>query len=80
MKKNIVKKFLACTLLGASMISFNAAHIVKAEACEECNYYSYEGWNYLGGNWYYFDIYSGIMAYDTYIDGYYLDYNGVWVY
>lgn len=24
------------------MISFNAAHIVKAEACEECNYYSYK--------------------------------------
>ncbi|WP_294155513.1 hypothetical protein [uncultured Clostridium sp.] len=141
MKNNIVKKLLASTLLGVSFISFDTANIVKAEACEECNYYSYEGWNfdgvfwqyydcygnltigwfydgyswyyfddygdmvvgwcydswgdwyyfdengamatgwrYLGGNWYYFNIYSGIMEHDTYIDGYYLDHNGVWSY
>lgn len=40
----------------------------------------YVGWLYDGNNWYYFYPYSGIMAYDTYVDGYYLDYSGAWVY
>ena len=35
------------------------------------------GWRYIDGNWYYF--YSdGYMAHNTTINGYYVNYNGVW--
>lgn len=33
-------------------------------------------WSYIDGNWYYF-YYDGIMAHSTYVDGYYIDSNGV---
>ena len=40
------------------------------------------GWQQIDGKWYYFYGESGArygaMASDTYIDGYYVDENGVW--
>ncbi len=35
-------------------------------------------WAYIDGYWYYF-YYDGTMAYNTYIDGYYVNSNGAWV-
>lgn len=35
-------------------------------------------WEYINGKWYYF-YYSGKMAHDTYIDGYYVNSSGAWV-
>ena len=37
-----------------------------------------EGWNEVDGNWYYFYPGAGNKAVNTYIDGFYVDANGVW--
>lgn len=37
-----------------------------------------EGWNQVEGNWYYFYPGSGHRASDTYIDGFYVNSDGVW--
>lgn len=37
-----------------------------------------EGWNQVEGNWYYFYPGTGIKAANTYVDGFWLDANGIW--
>lgn len=37
------------------------------------------GWQKIYGNWYYLDSEDGIMATNTYIDGYYVNADGVWI-
>lgn len=37
-----------------------------------------EGWYQVEGNWYYFYPETGIRAANTYIDGFYVDENGIW--
>lgn len=37
-----------------------------------------EGWYQIDGSWYYFYPGSGEMARDTYIDGFYIDSDGIW--
>lgn len=36
------------------------------------------GWNYINGKWYYFYNSTGYMAHNTFIDGWYVDDNGIW--
>ena len=38
-----------------------------------------EGWTQIGDKWYYFYPSSGQMAYNTRIDTFYLDADGVWI-
>ena len=38
-----------------------------------------EGWNQVDGSWYYFYPGYGHKATDTYIDGFYVNQDGVWV-
>lgn len=38
-----------------------------------------KGWQQINGNWYYFYYGDGIMARNTWIDGYYVNSSGVWV-
>ena len=38
-----------------------------------------EGWLEVGGSWYYFYPGTGIMAVNTYVDGFRINENGVWV-
>lgn len=37
-----------------------------------------EGWCQVDGNWHYFMPGSGEMARDTWIDGFYIDSDGIW--
>ena len=37
-----------------------------------------EGWQEVDGSWYYFYPGSGAKAFNTYIDGFYVDQNGIW--
>ncbi|MDO5417379.1 MAG: N-acetylmuramoyl-L-alanine amidase family protein [Lachnospiraceae bacterium] len=37
-----------------------------------------EGWQQVGGNWYYFYPGSGVRASNTYVDGFWLDADGIW--
>ena len=37
------------------------------------------GWQKIYDKWYYLDHDTGIMAADTYIDGYYVNRDGVWI-
>lgn len=38
-----------------------------------------EGWNQVDGNWYYFYPGAGSKAVNTYIDGFYVNQDGIWV-
>ena len=83
--KNIkLKKLIINSLLSLSLISIVSP--IKVEAAWKSNstgwWYtegsSYAtGWRLIDGNWYYF-YNNGYMAYDTTIDGYYLNSSGAW--
>jgi glucan-binding repeat-containing protein len=36
------------------------------------------GWKLIDGNWYYFDEYRGIMVASSFVNGYYLNSDGIW--
>ena len=38
----------------------------------------HSGWYWIGGKCYYFDMETGVMASDEYVDGYYVDSSGAW--
>ena len=40
--------------------------------------YMVTGWQLINGNWYYFTS-SGSMIRNQWIDGYYIDHNGIWI-
>lgn len=80
--KNI-KKLLALTLVGGTLLTASpiAAH---AEWRADTNGWWYTegnsyatGWRMINGLWYYFYP-DGYMAHDTYIEGYYVNSNGVY--
>lgn len=81
MKK--IKRLLALTLIGASVfaaspMAANAEWRVDGTGWwyTEGNSYA-TGWRQINGLWYYFYA-DGYMAHDTYIEGYYLNSNGIY--
>jgi glucan-binding YG repeat protein len=84
MKNLKLTKVLASLLVATSLLALNPI-LAHAEWKEDVEGYWYKegnswatGWRAIDGNWYYFDKY-GYMALGTIINGYFLNYNGVWV-
>ena len=84
MKKLKLTKVIATSLIVASVLALNPIGI-SAEWKQDSNgWWNTEGnswsigWRLIDGNWYYFYS-NGYMAYNTAIDGYTLDSNGVWI-
>lgn len=83
MKSKFLKGILVLTIVSASLLisSIGANAEWKQDTTgwwyTEDNSYT-TGWRLIDGNWYYFYS-SGYMASNTIIDGYYLNYKGVWV-
>ena len=61
---------------GPEVILLSLIHIYQY--CFGADGVMLEGWNEVDGNWYYFYPGAGNKAVNTYIDGFYVDANGVW--
>lgn len=85
MNKNKISKALSALII--IIITVLIIHPTNANAAWKCNSIGWwytegnswaTGWRQIDGNWYYFYS-NGYMAKNTTIDGYYLNFNGVWI-
>lgn len=86
MNKRMISLLLGVSLLAMPVMIANAASTgwqpVSNYGQTEKVYYIYEnkasGWTQIDDKWYYFYSGTGYMAHDTFIDGYYVNSEGVW--